>query len=381
MSKNPESKNSDYFVPWLENALEYNIDILDTVWAHPEIARLMLNENPIPPSEKVINAVTDICKYGNRYPDRWWNLREKIGKSCGFGAKNVFLANGSSEVIDNMMRVFLRPGDEVLLATPTFTLFRVRASVCGGVPVEVPLRESDLQYDIDAMLAAITPKTKLIVIVNPNNPTGIFIEESDLRRILDTGIPTCIDEAYLAYHPEVPSQVKLVKEYPNAFTSHTLSKAHGIAGMRFGYMIANEDIVKAFEQVSLPWNLSLMNLAAGEAILEDTEHVEKMVKHNNDWMDRYYKEFTALGLKPFKAHGNYMLVDANDFGLTSEEIYDKAMEDNVAVKVIEPIHGKAGYFRVTPGTDEENERCLKAMRRIFGGKGPLQNSTPPNRLA
>ncbi len=375
------SKNSDYFVPWLEDSPVYDVDILDKAWAHPEIARLMLNENPIPPSEKVISAVTDICRYGNRYPDRWWKLREKIGKSCGFGAKNVFLANGSSENIDNMMRVFLQPGDEVLLPTPTFTLFRIRASVCGGVPVEVPLRESDLQYDVDAMLDAITPKTRLIVVVTPNNPTGIFIEESELRRLLDTGIPTCIDEAYLAYHPEVPSLVSLVKEYPNAFTSHTLSKAHGIAGMRFGYMIANEDIVEAFERVSLPWNLSLMNLAAGEAMLEDTEHLAMMVKHNNDWMDRFYEEFTKLGLKPFKAHGNYMLVDANDFGLTSKEICDKAMEDNIALKYIEPIHGKDGYFRVTPGTDEENERCLATIRKIFGGRGPGQNSEPPNRLA
>ena len=371
------SKNSDYFVPWLKDAFNYNIDVLDMAWANPDVARLMLNENPIPPSEKIIDAVTDICRKGHYYPDRWW----KLGESCGFGAKNVFLANGSSEIIDNMMRVFLKPGDEVLLATPTFALFRVRASVCGGKVVEVPLRESDLQYDTDAMLAAITPKTKLIVIVNPNNPTGIFIEESDLRRFLDTGIPTCIDEAYLAYHPEVPSMVPLVKEYPNAFTSHTLSKAHGIAGMRFGYMIANEDIVEAFEQVGLPWNLSLMNLAAGEAALEDTDHLARKVKHNNDWMDRYFKEFTEMGLKPFVAHGNYMLVDANDFGLTSQEIYDKAMEDKVAVKVIGPIHGKAGYFRITPGTDEENERCLRTMRRIFGDGDTRRNSSPPNRLA
>ncbi len=375
------SKNSDYFVPWLKDAYSYNIDVLDMAWANPDVARLMLNENPIPPSQKIIDAVTEVCEKGNYYPDRWWNLREKIGKAYGFGAKNVFLANGSSENIDNMMRVFLQPGDEVILATPTFTLFRVRASICGGKVVEVPLRESDLQYDVDAMLAAITPKTKLIVVVNPNNPTGIFIEDDDLRRILETGIPTCIDEAYLAYHPEVPSKVPLVKEYPNAFTSHTLSKAHGIAGMRFGYLIAQEDIIEAFEQVGLPWNLSLMNLAAGEAALEDTDHLARKVKHNNDWMKRYYKAFKEMGLKPFEPHGNYMLVDANDFGLTSQEIYDKAMEDKVAVKVIEPIHGKAGYFRITPGTDEENERCLKTMRRIFVDEATLRNSQPPNRLA
>ena len=132
----------------------------------------------------------------------------------------------------------------------------------------------------------------------------------------------------------------------------------GIDGMRFGYMIANEDYVETFEQVVLPWNLSLMNLAAGEAMLEYTEHLVMMVKHNNDWMERFYEEFTKLGLKPFKAHGDYMLVDASDFGLMSQQINDKAMEDNVAIKYIEPIHGKDGYFRITSGTNEENERCI-----------------------
>lgn len=359
------SENSKFFVPWLEDSFIYNIDILDTVWSKPEIARLMLNENPIPPSQKVINAIVDICKMGNRYPDRWWQLREKIGKMYNFGSKNVFLANGSSEIIDNMMRTFLQPGDEIVLATPTFSLFRVRATVCGGKAVEIPLRKADLQYDTDAMLAAITPKTKLIVVVNPNNPTGLFIDEKDLCRLLDTGIPTCIDEAYIDYHPEVPSQAPKVKEYPNAFISHTLSKAYGLAGMRFGYMLGREDIVAAFERVGLPWNLSLMSLAAAEAMLDDKESLNKKVKHNNDWMDRFYAELSELGLKPFRPHGNYMLVDANDFGYTSQEIFDMAMEYNVALKTIGAIHGKTGYFRITPGLDEENERCLIAIKKIF----------------
>lgn len=362
------SENSKYFVPWLMDSPVYNVDILDTAWANPDVARLMLNENPIPPSQKVIDAITEISKLGNRYPDRWWKLRGKIGKMYDVAAQNVFLANGSSEIIDNMMRVFLEPGDEIILATPTFSLFRVRAAVCGGTLVEIPLRESDLQFDTDAALAAITPKTKLIVVVNPNNPTGLFVDDADLHRLLKTGIPTCIDEAYLAYHPEVASKAPLIKEYPNAFISHTFSKAHGLAGMRFGYMLAPEDIVQAFDRVSLPWNLSLMSLAAAEAMLDDTEGLRKKVEHNNSWMNRFYKELKEIGLKPFDPHGNYMLIDANEFGYSSEEIFEMAMKEKVAVKKLGPIHGKNGYFRITPGTDEENERCLVALKKIFARK-------------
>lgn len=118
-------------------------------------------------------------------------------------------------------------------------------------------------------------------------------------------------------------------------------------------------------RMALPWHISVMSLAGAEAMFDDHEGLQEKVKHNNKWMDRFYEEFKKIGLKPFKAHGNYMLIDANDFGYTSQEIYDMAFAMKVAVKTIPPIHGKPGYFRITPGTDEENERCLEVMKKIF----------------
>jgi len=356
----------DWFVPWLFTAREYNTSILDHAWSHPDHARLMLNENPIPPSEKIVNAVAEAVRKGNRYPDSMRGLREKIGKMYDLGPDNVALCNGSSETIDAMMRVFLKPDDEIIMSNPTFGLFPPRAELCGAKPVQIPVREGDLQYDVDGMLAAINEKTKLILVINPNNPTGVYIDDDDLIRFCETGIPLCIDEAYGAYAPERASAAPLIKKYPQVFLSVTLSKAHGFAGIRFGFVLGTEEMIKAFNTMFLPWNVSLMSAAAAEAILDNPQEIEAKVKHNNRWMDTFYNALKDIGLNPFPAHGNYMLVDATMSGKTTAEILEAALKQKIYLKRIGEIHGKTGYFRVTPGSDEENERFLKFIRAYFG---------------
>ena len=357
----------DWFVPWLLTAREYNTSILDKAWANPDHARLMLNENPIRPSEDIVQAVAEAVRMGHRYPDSMKKLRIRIGDMYDMGPENVGLCNGSSEIIDSMMRIFLQPGDEIIMSSPTFGLFPPRAELCGGKVVQIPLREGDLQYDVDGMLAAVNEKTKLILIINPNNPTGVFIDDKDLERFCELGIPLCVDEAYLEYHPEIGSKAYLIKKYPHVFLSITFSKAHGFCGIRFGYVLGTEEMVNAFNAMFLPWNVSLLAAAAAEAILDHPEEIRDKAEHNNRWMDIFYKELKDLGLKPFPAHGNYMLVDASMTGKTTAEILQAAIDmEKVFLKRIGEIHGKNGYFRVTPGIDEENERFLKFIRAYFG---------------
>ena len=357
----------DWFVPWLLPSREYNVGILDKAWANPDHGRLMLNENPMPPSEKVINAVAEVMRNGNRYPDSFLRLRTKIGEMYGLGPDNVALCNGSSETIDAMMRIFLQPGDEFLLSTPTFELFPPRAELCGGKVVQIPVREDDLNYDVNGMLNAINERTKLILIINPNNPTGVFIDDDDLEKFCETGVPLCVDEAYLDYNTEVASKAPLIKKYPHVFLSVTFSKAHGFAGVRFGFVLGSEEMIAAFNRMFLPWNVSLMSAAAAEAIIDNPDEVKAKVEHNNRWMDIFSEELRKLGLKPYPAHGNYMLIDATMTGKTTAEILEAAMDmEQIYLKKIGEIHGKTGYFRVTPGTDEENERFLKFIRSYFG---------------
>ncbi len=362
-----KTKVQDLFVPWLLTAPEYSTAILDKAWAQPECGRMMLNENPVPPSEKVVDAVTEIVKKGNRYPDSMLRLKTKLAELHGVGPENIALANGSSETIDAAMRIFMQPGDQFLLSDPTFEMYPSRAGLCGAKSVQIPLRESDLQYDVDAMLAAVNEKTKLMLIINPNNPTGIFIDDADLIKFCELGIPLDIDEAYLDYHPAVADKTGLIKKYPHVFLSHTFSKAFGLAGVRFGYVVAVPELAEAFTKMYLPWNVSLMAMAAAEAILDNPEEVKAKVKYNNDWMDTFAMELEAVGLKPYPAHGNYMLIDGTMTGKTTAEILKAGMDmEKLFLKSIKPIHGKDGYFRVTPGTPEESERFVRFVRNYFG---------------
>ncbi len=237
-------------------------------------------------------------------------------------------------------------------------MFPSRAGYCSAKTVQVPLRDEDLQYDVQGMLAAVNDKTKLILIINPNNPTGIFIDDDDLIKFCELGIPMCIDEAYLDYHPQVEAKIDLVKKYPHVFLSHTFSKAFGLAGIRFGYMVAAPTSSTPSTSCTCPgtsaswrWPPPRPSSTPGE--------VKQKVKYNNDWMAKFAAELKAVGLKPFPAHGNYMLVDASVTGKTTGEIVQAASDmQKLFIKTIKPINGKDGYFRVTPGTPEE----MRALR-------------------
>ena len=360
-------KVEDLFQPWVMTAPQYSIAVCDTAWEHPELGRMMLNENPIPPSSKVVEAASSIVKQGNRYNGTMKNLKAKLADLHGVRPENIAVANGSSETIDAMMRIFMRPGDEFLCSIPTFEMFPSRAGLHGCTNVQIPLREPDLQYDVPAMLRAVNEKTKLMLIINPNNPTGIFIDDDDLTKFCELGIPLCVDEAYLDYHPDVEAKIDLIDKYPHVFLSHTLSKAYGLAGIRFGYLVGVPEVVEAFTRMYLPWNVSLMAMAAAEAILDNPSEVKEKVKYNNDWMARFVDELRAKGLKPYPPHGNYMLVDASVTGQTSQQIVDAAKDQaQVIIKTIKPINGREGYFRVTPGTVEENERFVGWVKSYFG---------------
>ncbi len=356
----------DWIVPWLYTAREYNVGILDKAMDNPENARLMLNENPIPPSEKVIERVAQSLREGNWYPDSFLRLRTKIGKMYGLGPDNVALCNGSSDTIDAMMRLFLHPGDEFILSDPTFELFLTRAELCNAKVVQIPVLEDSLQYDVEGMLGAINDRTKLMLIINPNNPTGVFIEDEDLIRFCETGVPLCVDEAYLDYNPDRPSKADLIEKYPHVFLSVTFSKAYGFAGIRFGFVLGSEEMIAAFNKMFLPWNVSRMSAAAAEAIIDNPDEVKNKVKHNNRWMDTFTEELKKVGLKPYPANGNYMLIDGTMTGKTTAEILAAALEEKIYLKKIGEIHGKTGFFRVTPGTDEENEKFVAFVRSYFG---------------
>ena len=355
-----------FLVPWIDQVKPYDTEDLSIAWSKPELKRMMINENPLPPSEKVLQAILEAAKLGNRYPDNGTRIRAKIAKRYDLGPENVYVSHGSSEIIDMIMRLFVAPGDEVLLPNPTFSLYGIRAKAVGGKVVAVDMT-SDLQYDVPSMLRAITPRTKVIIVCSPNNPTGDFISDADLMKIVETGIPTLIDEAYLEYHLEYESKAPLIRRYHHLIIAHTFSKAYGMAGIRIGYALADETLIQYFRKMQLPWNASLLSLAAAEAALEEEEELKRKAAYNNAGVEYVVKELSKIaGVKPYPSHGNYVLIDATDAGATGKEIVDYVFEKaGVMIKYFAPLRGRNGFFRISLGTHEENSICVQSIKRFF----------------
>ena len=353
-----------FLVPWIHQVKPYSTDDISVAWSRPELKRMFVNENPLPPSERVVQAVAEAARLGNRYPDSGPRIREKIAKKFDLTPGNVYLGHGSSEIIDMIMRLFVTPGDEVLLPNPTFSLYAIRVRAVGGKVVAVDMTP-DLQYDTPAMLKAITPRTKVIVICTPNNPTGDFIPDADLMKFIELGIPIMIDEAYLEYHLEHESKAGLVQKYDHVMVSRTFSKAYGMAGIRFGYVLAHERLMKYFKNMQMPWNTSILTLAAAEAALDEEEELKRKAAYNNAELDYLVRELSKMsGLKPYHSHGNYLFVDATDAGLTGKEIVDRVFEkDKIMIKSYASFRGRDGFFRITIGTHEENIACIEAIER------------------
>lgn len=358
-----------FLVPWIDQVKPYATDDLILAWSRPELKRMMVNENPIPPSGKVIQTIIEAARMGNRYPDNGPRFRAKIGKHYNLRPDNVYISHGSSEIIDMVMRLFVTPGDDVVLPNPTFSLYGIRARAVGGNVVAVDMR-SDLQYDVSAMLRAITPRTKVIVICSPNNPTGDFISDEDLMKIVELGIPTLIDEAYLEFHEERPSKAPLIKKFNHLIVSHTFSKAYGMAGIRLGYALAGEQLIQYFRNMQVPWNFSLLSIAAAEAAWDEKEELRRKANYINAGVEYICKELSKIpGIKPYYSHGNYVLIDATDTGVTGEEIVKYVFEkDGIMIKAFAPLRGRSGFFRISLGTHEENALCLQSIRNFFEDK-------------
>lgn len=355
---------TEYIVPWVRNAAPYSDKHMDFAWAHPATVRMMSNENPIPPSEEVIEAILKAAQKGNFYPGSGEELRRRLGQAAGLRPENVLLGNGSTDIINIVINTFLAPGDQAIIPVPTFSMYEARVRVNGGEPVIIPLGPPpDFYWDIDGILAAVNARTRLIFICTPNNPTGNQITEVDLRRILDLGLPTFIDEAYYELEDEPRSMAHLVREYPNAIISRTMSKAYGLAGFRIGYALAEASLVSYFNRVRLPWNVSLLALSAALAALDDQAGQQQKYESNLQGRQFLVAEINKIpGMIAFPSQGNFVLIDAGILGKTSEQIRDDIIARGIFIRPMSPHHMKEGYIRVTVSTPDQNRRFIEVFR-------------------
>jgi histidinol-phosphate aminotransferase len=351
----------DFIVPWVREAESYSDRHMDFAWEHPEIIRMMSNENPLPPAPAVLEAVLNAAQQGNLYPGSGLELRSRLGERAGLIPENVVLGNGSTDIINFVLETFVAPGEEVLIPVPSFPMYETRARVNGGVPVLVPMRP-DLYWDMEKTLGAITERTKLIFIASPNNPTGIQILESDLLRILDAGIPTFIDEAYYELAEKPCTFAQLVNVYPHALVNRTFSKAFGLAGLRLGYLYANEKVAGFLNRKRIPWNVSLLAIAAGLAALEDQEAQNGKRETILAGRDYLCHEINKIpGFRAFPSDGNFVLIDASALGKPSIEIVNDMITRGIFVRPMSGHHLQ-GFLRVTVWDDENNRRFIETFK-------------------
>lgn len=351
----------DYINPWVRQVESYNDKHLEFAWEHPEIIRMMSNENPLPPSEDILNVITETARQGNLYPNTGPLLRQKLAERVGLSPDNVILGNGSTDVINYIINTFVAPGDEVIISVPTFSMYETRTRVNGGIPVLIPMTP-DFCWNIDAMVDAITSKTKLIFVCSPNNPTGNRLPEIELRRLLSTGIPIFLDEAYYELEDDPQTCAQMISESANLIVNRTFSKAFGLAGLRIGYAFADQEVVSYLNRMKIPWNVSLLALAAALKAIENHEDQGAKRKNCLDGRNYLFREINKIpGLQAFRSEGNFVLINASSLEKTSIEIMDALISRNIFIRPMTGHQMKEGFIRVTVGNPEQNRQFIKTL--------------------
>ena len=363
-------KMEEYYVPWMKGQKMYISSHIELAWKKPTLKRMMSNENPLPPSAKVVAAIEKYGRMANRYPDQGLAVRTKIAEINGLaGPENVLIGNGSSEVYDMIWRSLIGPGDELIQHTPCFGIYKLRCLVVGGKLVSVPMvyKDGELKFDPQAVLKAITRKTKAIVIANPNNPTGNFMDAEAFATIAEKGIPFIVDEAYVEFAGLGKSQAALTKRYENVIITRTLSKAYGLAGLRFGYCLAAKPVIDQLAATLIPWNVGTIPMWTALAAFEDTGGLKKRVEHNNKSIEMFEKELAKIkGLRVFHSFGNYMLFDGTDTGKKGKDFIEFALTKGIILRGQEDMYGRNGWWRLTIGSKEENALMVKVAREFYG---------------
>jgi histidinol-phosphate aminotransferase len=351
----------DFIVPWVKSSEPYSDKHMDIAWENPKIIRMMSNENLLAPSEQVLDAILQAARLGNLYPGSGPELRKKLGEVAGLTADHVVLGNGSTDVINFVAHTFVAPGEDVIISVPTFPMYAARVGVAGGHVISVPVK-GDFYWDVDAILGAVTPRTKLIFICSPNNPTGNQITEADLIRILELGIPTFFDEAYYELENEVVTRAPLILKYPHMMVNRTFSKAFGLAGFRLGYLLCDPKLAGYFNRVRIPWNVSLIAFAAAMAGLEDIDDQQRKRKNILQGREYIYEEINKMpGLRAFPSEGNFVLIDASVLGKESNEIRDRMTEKGIFIRPMTGHNMAKGFIRITVGTPDQNRMFIQAF--------------------
>jgi histidinol-phosphate aminotransferase len=329
-----------------------------------DIIKLASNENPLGPSRLALAAMRKALARVNLYPDgNAFYLKQKLAAKLGVTPANLILGNGSNEIIEFIGHALLSPGAEVVVSQYCFAVYPIVTALFGAKLVTVPAKNHG--HDLDAMLAAVTPATRVIFVANPNNPTGTCASREALRRLVDAVPPNvllALDEAYIEFLDEPLDLLPEIRsgEKPNLLLMRTFSKIYGLAGLRLGYGIGHPEFIAALEKMRQPFNINAVAQAGALAALDDTAHVERTRRINSRGLKLYARTFRKLKLEFIPSSANFILVRVGD----GQRVFTEMQKLGVIVRPM------AGYelpewIRISIGTPKENGRCLDALKRIL----------------
>jgi histidinol-phosphate aminotransferase len=345
--------------PIEELAREYGL-------AEDSIVKLASNENPRGPSPRAREAIAAACAGITRYPDgNGFALKSALAARYGVGREQIVLGNGSNDVLELATQAFLRPGDQAIYSQHAFAVYPLATQARGATGLEIPAR--DYGHDLDAMAKAITPRTRIVFVANPNNPTGTWLPAAALKAFLaevPREVLVVLDEAYDEYldAAQRSSSVRWSAAHPNLIVSRTFSKAYGLAGLRVGFGVMEAAVADMLNRVRQPFNVSSVAQAAALAALADTDYVAESAALNRAGLAQLSAALDAMRVGYVPSHGNFLLVHVGD----GARVYERLLRQGVIVRPV-ANYGLPAHLRVTVGLPEENRRFLAALETALGG--------------
>jgi len=330
--------------------------------------KLASNENALGPSPLALAALTNAVATIARYPDgAGFALKRAIARQHRLNPSDVTLGNGSNDILEFAARTFVDASDEVVFSQHAFAIYPIVTQAVGARAVVVPARHWG--HDLDAMLRAVTPRTKLIFIANPNNPTGTWLTRAQLGGFLadlPRRVIVVLDEAYFEYVEEAdyPNGIEWISEFPNLIVARTFSKAYGLAGLRVGYGMSSESIADLLNRVRQPFNVNTLAQAAAVAALGDSDHLERTRRMNRDGMRQLTDGFRALGLDFIPSVGNFVSVE---LPMSGRDAYESLLRQGVIVRPV-GNYGMPHHLRITVSLAHENGRFLEALKKVLSSR-------------
>jgi histidinol-phosphate aminotransferase len=327
--------------------------------------KLASNENPLGPSPLALAAMRQKLAQLHLYPDGdCFYLKDALAAKLHVSSDQLIFGNGSNEIIELAIRTFMRAGDEAVMARQAFVVYKLVVQAMGGISKEVPLR--NFTYDLEAIGEAINAKTRIIFLANPNNPTGTIYREPQWKAFLKqvpTDLMIIVDEAYFEYveAADYPNSLQYHQQGKTLLTLRTFSKLYGLAGLRIGYGIAENEIISLMHRVRQPFNVNAPAQWAALAALDDREHVRRSLESNRQGLRYLIGEFARLGIEYVPSHANFILLRVGK----GEEVFNRLLAQGIIVR---PMAGYQlpEYIRVTVGTMDENRKFIDGLKKAVG---------------